>query len=478
MSDFDERARAAADRIRRDAAALAAVHDPMAGIDAPRHMSGHRHRRLLAVAASMAVVAAGVIGLLAIGDDGERTDEPVTPPAPPVPTTAPSTVSTVPGTSTLATPATTEPEPEVAGITQPIIDPALCTPLSASDPGRAGLPRDPGSSLPLTMFARPSELPIPIQVIADPDEGQAKPFAVVLRYFDSDRPATGSETVTINGADVGLSLFPNGNGEVVWNMIDGSQGYLRSRGLDRDQLIAIVSALRPRPADAAVPGFDYGDGGPSPLELVVDQMNTDGIDGRSSGSWCRMTPNLGYQVTSHQGDDLYTYAVVIDRVPPLDVAVVGDTVIQLCCWPDPAAPTAADVVQADDLLWRQLLLAEAPFGVPTATPVGEDVTATVDLVSFDVATPTSTITLRRTVQDGIAFLEVDTSAAVLAEGAEYWKIEIDGRIRLRTSAGAGGVMGSRLGEASSTDTFTVAISATDGDDITVQTTAQILLQPS
>ena len=472
MSDFDDQARGAADRIRRDADAMAAAHDPLAQIGRPGGTAGHRHRWLL-VAASVAVVAVGVVGLVAVGgdDSSERVDEPA------VATVVPVT-TTVTSTTDAATTTGADPEPVVASITQPIIDPELCTPLSATDPARSGLPRDPGSSLPLTLFARPSELPIPIQVIADPVDGQAKPFAIVLRYFDSDRPATGSESVVINGADVGLGVFPNGNGQAIWNLPDGSQGYLRSRGLDRAQLIAIVSALSPRPADASVPGFDYGTDGPTPLELVVDQMNTDDFDGRSAGSWCQMTPNLGYQVSAYRGDALMAYAGVIDRPPPLDVAVVGDTVIQLCCVADPNAPTAADVVQADDDLWQQLLLAEVPFGPPAATPIGADTTATIELFSFDPSTPTSSLTLRRTVQDGVAFLQIDTADVVLAELSEYWKIEVNGRIRSRSTAHAGGVMGVRLGDASSTEPFTVAISTTDGDDITVQTTARVLLQPA
>ena len=484
MSVFDDQARAAAERIRRNADAMAASHDPMAHIGRPRGTTDQTHRWLL-VAASVVVVGAGVVGLLAISGDGSKhhLDDPAGPTGELRTTTpispAPSVVRTMPDTSTPTT-AIADPEPVAASITQPITDPELCRPLSATEPARSGLPRDPGSSLPLTLFSRPSELPIPMQVIADPVDGPAEPFAMVMRYFESDRPATGNESVVINGADVGLSLSPNGNGEAIWDLPDGSQGYLRSRGLDRQQLIAIVAALSPRPPDATIPGFDYGTNGPPTLQLVVDQMNTDGIDGRTAGSWCQMTPSVGYQVSAHQGDALFTYAAIIDRVvPPLEVDVVGDTVIQVCCVADPNAPTAADVVQADDDIWRQLLLAEDPLGSPTATPIGEDTPATIELVSFDPSTPTSNLTVRRTVRDGVAFIEVDTSGVALSELSEYWKIEIDGRIRSRSTAHAGGVMGVRLGDdASSTVPFTVAISTTDGDDITVQTTAGVLLQPT
>ena len=97
----------------------------------------------------------------------------------------------------------------------------------------------------------------------------------------------------------------------------------------------------------------------------------------------------------------------------------------------------------------------------------------------DTATPVSSLSFRLDVQDGIAFLEIDTTDAAIAPEAEYWKIEIDGAIRSRSSAAstdAGGVMGVRLGEAPITAPFTATVSTTDGDDLTIQTTGPILLE--
>jgi hypothetical protein len=99
----------------------------------------------------------------------------------------------------------------------------------------------------------------------------------------------------------------------------------------------------------------------------------------------------------------------------------------------------------------------------------------------DPSMPSSSLTLRIVERDGVAFLEVYESGAVIADAAEYWKLEIDERVRLRTSATPGpgrGVRGTRLGDAPFTASFFVRISTTDGDDQPIQTTGVIQLVPS
>ena len=129
----------------------------------------------------------------------------------------------------------TAPEP----LLRPIIDPAICETVFA----REGPTFEPFG--PLTLFSRPSEFPVPIQIIGNAEQGPVGPFAIVLRYLDSERPVTG-DLIDVNGAAVGVTTNPNGNGEATWNLPDGSQGYLRSRGLSREEIIAVLTTLTPR----------------------------------------------------------------------------------------------------------------------------------------------------------------------------------------------------------------------------------------
>ena len=49
---------------------------------------------------------------------------------------------------------------------------------------------------------------------------------------------------------------PQGQGSISWMLADGSEAYLRARGLSSDELVTVARALTPRPATVAVPGFD------------------------------------------------------------------------------------------------------------------------------------------------------------------------------------------------------------------------------
>jgi len=480
MSEFDDQARAAGERVRHEAERIASSIEPLGRSTRPEHRSSSRW--LLAAAALMVVVA-GVGGLLVAGNRNSDVDT-VSPPTDPLPvssTIAELPTTTQPASTTTATttaPSTTE--PAATSITRPIVDPAVCEPISASNGAPSGLPRDPASNLPLTLFARPSELPVPIQIIGESVDGEAKPFALVQRYFDGTRQRISSDS--INGTDVFVRTYDNGNGEAEWTLADGSIGYLRSRGLDREQLMSIVGQLTPRAADASIPGFDYGNSGPEGLSLVAEQLNNDAWQGELAGSQCRVAAtDLVYRISVVTGPDIFTFGGVIDRSPPLSVGVVGDSVVIVSGLDDPSAPRADEVIDADEETWRQLLIAPEPeFEFPQM--IGGDAEVVVDFVPIDdTSTPVSSLTLRVEVTDGVAFLEVYASDAIVADTAEYWKTEIDGRIRSRSSAIPGevsGVFGSRLGDAPLTEEFTVRISTTDGDDQTIQTTGEIRLFPN
>ncbi len=247
--------------------------------------------------------------------------------------------------------------------------------------------------------------------------------------------------------------------------------------------------MTPRAPEHPIPGFDVGPGTPNDAELVAEQLNTAPWGGgTSAGSQCRVAATeLVYRISAYRDDSdastgerhsVWEFGAVIDRPAPLDVGVIGDTVVILAGPADATAPTIADVLDADEETWRQLLLEdEAPGGIPQ--PIGESVTATVDFVPIDdTSTRVSSLTFRVVTTDGVASFHIDTTDAVVAAEAEYWKIEISDRIRSRSTAThgeSGGVMGVRLGDAPVADPFTATVSTTDGDDQTIQTTGPILL---
>ncbi len=491
MSDFDDRARASGERIRHEADHIAASAEPLGRLQ--QSGGGRARGRVLMVAAAALVVLGGVAGLFLTSDRSTTDVRTSTPPDSPPTSSATSTPAaptatfegtrTNPATTATAAPTATT-EPLQASITRPIVDPAICEPISASGGAPSGLPRDPNASLPLTLFARPSSFAVPIQIIGDPVDGQAKPFALLQRYVDRDRQLTSPDHVeSINGIDVFVREYPNGNGEAEWTLPDGSIGYLRARGLDREQLVSILTQLTPRPADAPIPGFDYGPDGPDGLELVAEALNTDPRESEGAGSQCRVaSTGYVYRINTLSGSEVLTYAIVIDRPPPVDVGVVGDQVIVIGGPEDPAAPTASDVIDANEEAWRELLIADDSDEL--AQLIGGDTEVVVDFVPIDdTSTPVGSLTLRVSVTDGQASLEVYSANAVVAGEAEYWKTEIDGRIRSRSTAtpgpGRDGAFGSSLGPAPVGEElgreFTVRISTTDGDDQTIQTTGEIRL---
>jgi hypothetical protein len=247
---------------------------------------------------------------------------------------------------------TTSPQP----IVRPYVDPTICNPLAATEStfnDHTWVP-----------FARSSAEPLPIQAIGDPASGPTGPFAVVLRYPTQDRADQVSEPVIINGWSVGIHTFENGNGEAIWNLSDGTQGYLRSRGLDATALAAIVSRLTPRDRSAPVAGFDYAGSpnGPTPLELIAEHLNT-GLNGSSQTIQCRVEPTgFLYTISTIDADPITRFMSVIDGPPPLEVAAAAGRLIVIIGNPNPIAnaPTAAQVSNADPATWSNLLAQPPP----------------------------------------------------------------------------------------------------------------------
>jgi hypothetical protein len=319
-------------------------------------------RRQGALAAAVVLVAVG-IGLLSVLQSRRVDQSPensITPTASSAATTSSSPAATSPSTTStdhVASTVPSQPTPTLlaGGVLRPFLDPNLCSPLAVT--GGAGT----GSTFDLHLFARPTKaVSFPIQIIGDPVGGPTAPFALLQRYPDQVGPGQGP-IVKINDWDVALRVFSNGNGDARWALPDGGQGYIRSRGLDRDSLIAIISALTVRDPNAAIPGFDYtpGPGVARGLQLLVEHLNT-GVHGRHAGLQCQVAAtNFIYRISTLDGDPLFQYAGVIDRPVPLQVGYQQGTLVIIEGNADPTAPTVDDVVNADPTTWSNLPSAPA-----------------------------------------------------------------------------------------------------------------------
>lgn len=229
---------------------------------------------------------------------------------------------------------------ESQSITRPVFPPTVCAATSAR-----------GTGLPLTndatFFARPSDNPIAIQIIGTDQTTPAEPFAWVQRSFGDNRDVRD------------LRVYDNGNGEASWDIGDGSQGYIRTRGLEESAIREILDSLTPVPADSEFPGFSVES---DRWESLHEAMNT-GLTGIGARSECQVQGvepqiagvTLQYTVFAVDGDPVLRYGAVIDRPPPLDVTVVGETVIIVSGFDDPAAPNATQVINADPNEWQDLL---------------------------------------------------------------------------------------------------------------------------
>jgi hypothetical protein len=244
---------------------------------------------------------------------------------------------------------TTSPQP----IVHPFVDPTICNPLAATESTYSNYTWVP--------FARASGEPLPIQAIGDPALGPTGPFAVVLRYPTQDQAEPVSDPAIINGWAVGIHTFENGNGEAAWNLSDGTQGYLRSRGLDATALAAMVARLTPRDRSSPLAGFDYAISPNAPhLELVAEHLNT-GLSGSSATIQCRVeTTQFLYTITTIDGDPITGFMSVIDSPPPIEVTSEAGRLIIVIGNRNANAPTASQVSNADPAAWSRLLAQPPP----------------------------------------------------------------------------------------------------------------------
>ena len=114
------------------------------------------------------------------------------------PTSAPrSSEPTVPTSTAAAAPTTAAVVPPQVGISRRIVRPELCEPLYARDGVAEGV----------SLFARPSTNPVPMQIIGDPVDGPTGAFAMIQRYFGDGRTSTGQEAVDIESTTFWVSTF-------------------------------------------------------------------------------------------------------------------------------------------------------------------------------------------------------------------------------------------------------------------------------
>ena len=364
MTEFDDRARRAGERVRQRGSEL--------GVTQPTDLAGAtgeagRRRLWQTAATAAAVVALAVGGWWVITDDdrgvmtADESSPIVTGPEPPATSLGTSSVTT-PETRmpTIGQPSTTSPGTSSTSTAVPVVEPeVLLRPFVYPQACEALAAREWTLDLDvLHLFGRRSSSPFSIQVIGDPELGVGGPFALALRSADRTRPDE-VEPVRIGDRDVAVVVRDNGNGAARWDLDDGGEGYVRSRGLDREQLIAIVMALT-APADNrdgdATDGFDVDQPLPAGFELLETGTNTD-LSLRLGTLDCRNPDERHiFRIGALSGDPVFEYAAVIDRHVPLAVGRRDGAVIVID-GPDSAErpPTVADVVTADPDTWADLL---------------------------------------------------------------------------------------------------------------------------
>ena len=330
--------------------------DPMLRTSAVGEVRVYQHGRSGVLVAAILLVALAV-GALAVVQSRRVDRVPADSVTPATVTTQPvASSTTVVSDSSVAATGTIVPVPTstlgMGNLLRPSVDPTLCAPLAVIGDGDAI-----GSTFDLHLFAWPTTATsFPIQIIGDPVGGPTAPFALLQRFPDQGDLGHGS-IVTINNWDIALNVFDNGNGDARWTLPDGGQAYLRSRGLDRDALIAIISSLTPREASAPIPGFDYSPAPtvPPTLQLLVEHLNTE-VFGRSATFQCHVTStDFIYRISTLDGDPVYLYALVIDRSVPLEVGYQEGTLVLIGGIADPSAPTVHDVFNMSQAAWDDLL---------------------------------------------------------------------------------------------------------------------------
>lgn len=209
------------------------------------------------------------------------------------------------------------------------------------------------------MFARSSTGPISVQILADPERGPTGPYAMLLRYVDRSAGVENRETEPIGDFDVLLNVVPNGNAHAFWNLDDGGEGYLRSRGLARETVVDILEGLKATGEQDDRVGFDYV---PSAETSTVVELLHEGVWGTPRGSYagfeCVTPDGEGlYRVGAIHGvvDPIVEYAFVSDRPAPIEVGYRDGSLVVINGFGDgPDAPMIDDVYNTDEATWTAI----------------------------------------------------------------------------------------------------------------------------
>jgi len=199
-----------------------------------------------------------------------------------------------------------------------------------------------------------------VQVLANPARGIAGPYAIVERFFANARPigAPSPAVVNINGRMASVYIGIYGQENVVWKLPDGSEVYIRARGFNRTDLVALARALRPRPTALSIPGLDVTR--PAPYGLAVVGETAGPSDGTSESSGCTLPNGADLNVSALHGDIVFEYGAALDWVPLPVVAERSDTAVMVV-GPAEAALTASRSVHNPGVRqWAALLRRPQP----------------------------------------------------------------------------------------------------------------------
>ncbi len=374
---------------------------------------GTRRWMSVLVAAGVVAVLAGALMLVAQRNESARSDSVATgvestpppgadagstPSSVPLPSPTPPSVASSSAPSTISdstNPTTMIAEQELEPVRRPFVDPTICPPIAARD--------NTYEDFDLRPFALSQHSPRTLQVIANPSLGAAGRFTLLERFEPGqldviDRAAPSIEVVDLDGIRAILDSNDRGFGSGFLVFPDRSEGYIRARGLNRAELEAVIRSVAPRPADSAVPGFDYDPTiGPPGLDLVEEQ-NGSISSGRVATFECQLADEIPwiYRIQVIDGTAMFGYVTILDRPAPLEVDYQHDSLVVINGQPDPRAPTVSDVTNAPDEVWTTLLdspdadeRSQTPSDQPDTAVPGTAATWTITPDHLPAATSTS-----------------------------------------------------------------------------------------
>jgi len=305
------------------------------------------------IAVGIAAIAAVIAGCTNTQNAATSTQAPA-PATSPIPADSTIDTSSSTSSSTSVLPSTPTPTPTPEVITRPYVDPTRCGPGAKAEFNSQNVTWVP--------FAVAPPQTVPLQVFASDTNGIAKPFAVVLRLAGTSSDRNNDHPVLINGAQVSITIWPNGNQQAAWTLPDGIWAYLRARDLDEASLVALITRLIPREPSAPIPGFDLAPStAPDDLILLHEHLNS-GLSGTVTRFQCATEPNQGiFHVDVVQGDPVFVYFGVLDRPRPYAVGANGNGAITIDASLGSTALTLDDIINADPATW-EALPAIGPFG--------------------------------------------------------------------------------------------------------------------